>query len=563
MTAPSAPIPLAELAARSSGLLACPAWRDLASHAKGAAQLPLRSLLDSPGRYSRCSLAAGRLRLDFSRQRILDETLPMLVELATERGLADWIAHLFAGSNVNATEGRPALHMALRNRGARVFTAAGVDVMPMVRGELTRVLRLADAVGSGQYQGHTGQRITDVVNIGIGGSDLGLVMAVEALRPFRNRAIRMHFVSNIDGTQLADALEGLVASQTLFIICSKSFTTLETQLNAEAARRWVLESLPEAAVARHFVAVSVNDVAMDRFGIAPGNRFRIWDWVGGRYSLWSSVGLAIAIAIGSVNFEALLNGAFEIDEHFRSAPLTGNLPVVLGLLGVWNQNLLGMTSHAVLPYTQRLHRFPAFLQQLEMESNGKGVTRDGKLVEWPTGTLVWGEPGSNAQHAFAQLLHQGTAAFSTDFVAPVRATPGGSAAQHLAGLANMLAQAEAFARGRTEAEVRLELQTAGIADDQARRLAPHKVHRGDHPSTVILLDALDPAGLGALVALYEHKVFVQSVVWGINPFDQWGVELGKTMAGRLSAALATEAGRAALPGIANEIVKGLAADTRR
>ena len=548
-----APVPLEELEARSAQLRSCPAWRELTDQASVIGAIALRELLDRPGRYERYSQAAARLRLDFSRQLLDDETLPALIRLAEQRSLADWIAHLFAGHRVNATEARPALHMALRNRSDRPVLAEGDDVMPAVTSELGRALRLADAVGGGDYRGFAGKPITDVVNIGIGGSDLGLVMAVEALRPYHNPAIRTHFVSNIDGTQLTDALETLDPAQTLFIICSKSFTTLETQLNAEAARLWVLKHLPQAALARHFLAVSVNDPAMDRFGIAPENRFRIWDWVGGRYSLWSTVGLAIAMALGSVNFRALLDGAFDLDEHFRHAPLATNLPVLLGLIGIWNQNFLGLTSHAILPYTQRLHRLPAFLQQLEMESNGKSVTRDGQPVAWKTGSVIWGEPGSNAQHAFFQLLHQGNATFAADFIAPAQAA-GGPGSQHLAGLANMLAQAEAFARGRTEDEVLAELRAAGVPESRARQLAPHKVHPGNHPSSVILLDALDPGGLGALIALYEHKVFVQSVIWGINAFDQWGVELGKGLAQNMSRALAGDPGSGSLPGIAADIL---------
>jgi glucose-6-phosphate isomerase len=442
--------------------------------------------------------------------------------------------------------------MALRKSANDPVIVDGTDVMPLVRKELARVLELADALGSGDYKGQTGEAISNVVNIGIGGSDLGLVMVTEALRAFRNPRLRVHCVSNIDGTQLADVLDTVTPERTLFIICSKSFTTLETQLNADAARRWLLEGLPESAVAKHFVAVSVNDRAMDRFGIASDKRFRIWDWVGGRYSLWSAVGLLIAIALGSEAFRALLAGAEELDEHFRNAPLDRNLPVLLGLIGVWNQNFLGTTSHAVLPYTQRLYRFSAFLQQLEMESNGKSVTRDGRPVEWTTGSIIWGEPGSNAQHAFFQLLHQGNAQFSADFIAPV-APPGRFADQHLAGLANMLAQAEAFARGRSEQEVRDELAASGMPPVEIGRLAPHRVHAGNHPSSVILLERLDPRSLGFLIALYEHKVFVQSVIWGINCFDQWGVELGKILAKRMGDSLAGNRPVSGMPGLAEAI----------
>jgi glucose-6-phosphate isomerase len=555
MTGAPAPLSLAELERRSPALRDCAAWQALESHARAAAAVPLARLLDEPGRHDRHARAAAGIHLDFSRQRLLDDTLPLLAALAAERNLGDWIAHLFAGADVNGTEARPALHVALRRGEGGPLAVRGVDVMPAVRAELGRFLAVAAEIGSGRWAGHGGQPVTDVVNIGIGGSDLGLVMAVEALRPHATGAVRLHFVSNIDGTQLHDALGGLDPARTLFIVCSKSFTTLETQLNADAARRWLVARLPEQAVGRHFLAVSVNDAAMDRFGIAPANRFRIWDWVGGRYSLWSSVGLAIAIAVGRPNFEELLAGAAAMDEHFRTAPVVDNLPAILGLLGVWNQNFLGATSHAVLPYTQRLHRFPAFLQQLEMESNGKGVTRDGTAAAWPTGSLVWGEPGSNAQHAFFQLLHQGTARFSADFVAPACSERAESPDQHLAGLANMLAQAEALARGRTEAEVVAELTARGVTGDAARRLAPHRRHPGNHPSTVVLFDRLDPRRLGALVALYEHKVFVQAVIWGINPFDQWGVELGKTLAGSMGAALADPARAASLTGAAAEILR--------
>jgi glucose-6-phosphate isomerase len=362
-------------------------------------------------------------------------------------------------------------------------------------------------------------------------------MGLEALRPHCNRRIRTHCVSNIDGVQLADVLGVAAPERTLFIICSKSFTTQETQLNAEAARRWLLERLPAAAVGRHFLAISVNDAAMDRFGIAREHRFRIWDWVGGRYSLWSSVGMILAIALGSAGFRELLRGASELDLHFRDTPAGQNLPVLLALMDVWNQNFMGIRSRAVLPYAARLGRLPAFLQQLEMESLGKSVARDGSAVAWDTGTVVWGEAGSNAQHAFFQLLHQGTALFAADFVAPA-AGEGPTAAQHLAGLANLLAQAEAFARGRTREEVERELTSAGIAAQEIARLAPPKLHPGNHPSTIVLIEKLDPRSLGWLIALYEHKVFVLSVIWGINPFDQWGVELGKVMARQMDDVLA-------------------------
>ncbi|MCC7258685.1 MAG: glucose-6-phosphate isomerase [Gammaproteobacteria bacterium] len=549
------PVPLPVLEARSAALTGCPAWRTLQQAAAGIGRARLGTLLDAPDRYPAFSRTAAGLHLDFSRQRLDAAALGCLLDLAGERNLADWIAHLFAGADVNGTEHRPALHVALRSRDTRPLRVGGTDIRELVSRELARSLELAARVAEGRYLGHGGQPVTDVVNIGIGGSDLGLVMVTQALAPFRTGAVRSHFVANIDGTELADLLDRLDPARTLFIVCSKSFTTLETQLNAEAARRWLLRSLPESALARHVVAISVNAAAMDRFGIAAANRFAIWDWVGGRYSLWSSVGLAIAMAIGPVHFRALLDGAAGLDEHFASAPFAGNLPVLLGLLGVWNQNFLGVGSHAVLPYSQRLARLPAFLQQLEMESNGKGVTRSGEPVGWSTGTIVWGEAGSNAQHAFFQLLHQGTQSFSADFVAPAAAA-GGPPGQHRAALANMLAQAEALARGRTAATALTELLAGGMPEAEARTLAGHKVHPGDHPSSIILLEQLDPRGLGALVALYEHKVFVQAVIWGINPFDQWGVELGKDLARRMAAGLDDGAGGPGLPGIAARLVAG-------
>ncbi len=517
---------------QSSELTGLPAWKELEKHLQQMSSVHLRTLLEEPDRYNRLSRETDRFVLDFSRQRITGTTIDLLLRLARDRQLEQWIDALFTGAPVNNTESRPALHMALRSQSDDPVLVEGQDVMPLVRQERHRMLKFAAAVRSGAYTGHTGSNITDVVNIGIGGSDLGLVMVDAALSDFRSQDIRTHFVSNIDGTQLADVLQQVNPETTLFIICSKSFTTLETRLNAESAREWLLTHLSADAVGRHFVAISVNDSAMDTFGIDQDNRFMIWDWVGGRYSLWSSVGLVIAIGIGPDHFEALLAGAAELDEHFRETRFEDNLPVLLGLLGVWNRNFLGMTSHAVLPYDHRLSRFPAFLQQLAMESLGKGVTRGGKPVGYSTGTVIWGEAGSNAQHSFFQLLHQGTAQFSADFIAPVRASSE-YADQHQQGLANMLAQAEAFALG----------QSAGEVD-------AHRVYPGNHPSSILLFERLDPRALGYLIALYEHRVFVQSVIWGINPFDQWGVELGKSMAVEMHRALMADG---EIDGIAEKI----------
>jgi glucose-6-phosphate isomerase len=391
-------------------------------------------------------------------------------------------------------------------------------------------------VHEGRVLGCKGDRYTDIVNIGIGGSDLGIVMATEALGRYRDRAIRLHCVSNIDGVELSEVMERVNPATTLFVLCSKTFTTLETLSNANSAREWLAAELGEAAVGRHFVAVSTNHAAMDAFGIAPHARFTMWDWVGGRYSLWSAVGLSIALALGMEPFELLLQGGHDMDEHFRTVPLERNLPVLMGLIGVWNGNFLGHDSLAVLPYDRRLHRFPAYLQQLEMESNGKSVTRDGHPVGYATGPVVWGEPGNNAQHSFFQLLHQGTARVALDFIAPVN----GSSRfqhQHELGLANCLAQAEAFAFGQTELQVRADLAGKGLPEAEIARLEPHKVHVGNRPSSLILFPRLGPRTLGRLIAWYEHKVFVQSVIWDVNPFDQWGVELGKKLAGSMAPAV--------------------------
>jgi glucose-6-phosphate isomerase len=527
-------------------LLQASAWKALQEHSTSLSGTHLRDLLDQPGRFDAFSRQHGECLLDFSRNRLITDTLKLLIALASEREVPRHIRSLFGGEVVNVTENRPAQHMALRGPASPPLLVNGTDIRLEVEVERERMLDLADAIRLGELRGATGARIRHVVNIGIGGSDLGLVMAIEALHEYRTPDVQIHYVSNVDGTQLADVLARAPAAETLFIICSKTFVTWETALNANAARTWFIGQLGEAAVARHFVAVSVNAPAMDKFGIAEEHRFRLWDWVGGRYSLWSSIGLAIAIAIGSEHFRELLAGGRDLDEHFRTAPLADNLPVLLALIAVWNQNLQGTTSQAILPYDGRLHRFAAYLQQLEMESNGKGVTREGQPVQWSTGTVIWGEPGSNAQHSFFQLLHQGTANFAADFIAPVEGSSP-YADQHLVGLANLLAQAEAFARGYTLEAARAELTAKGRTPADVARLAPHKVHPGDHPCNILLLKRLDPHGLGFLIALYEQKVFVQSCIWGINPFDQWGVELGKGMAVGIHDALQSPAGEGLPP----------------
>ncbi len=526
---------------------ALPAWQALQAHAAGLESAHLRDLFATdPARFDALHVESLELLFDYSRQRLTRRTIELLVELAHACRLEERIAALFAGEPVNVTEHRAAMHMALRNRSGRPMAVEGRDVMPLVRRELERIAEFVTGVHEGRITGHRGARYTDVVNIGIGGSDLGIVMATEALARYRNRAIRLHCVSNVDGAGLSDVLEQVDPGTTLFVVCSKTFTTQETLSNARTAREWLVEALGEEAVGRQFVAVSTNAAAMDAFGIAAERRFTMWDWVGGRYSLWSAVGLSIALALGMGPFEELLAGGHDMDEHFRSAPLAANLPVLMGLIGVWNTNFLGATSHAVLPYDSRLHRFPAYLQQLEMESNGKSVTLDGLAVDYPTGTIIWGEPGNNAQHSFFQLLHQGTARCSMDFLAPVNASSRFQKQQNLA-LANCFAQAEAFAFGQTLAQVRADLQASGASAQDIERLAPHKVHAGNRPCSLILFPRLTPRTLGRLVAWYEHKVYVQSVIWDVNPFDQWGVELGKKLAATLVPAVESGAATAQLP----------------
>jgi glucose-6-phosphate isomerase len=514
-----------------------PAWKDLKAHAADVEIRHLRQLFhDDPRRVERLSVTELDFRYDFTRQRLTANTIGLLLQLARACNLEERIQALFAGETVNNTERRAAMHMALRNRSERPVPIGGKDVMPDVRAELEKMREFVTGVHEGRITGAKGARFTDVVNIGIGGSDLGIVMATEALGRYRNRGMRLHCVSNIDGVELSEVMQQVNPATTLFVICSKTFTTLETLSNANAARAWLIGELGEAAVAKHFVAVSTNHKAMDAFGIAPEARFTMWDWVGGRYSLWSAVGLSIALALGMSLFELVLAGGHDMDEHFRTVPLERNLPVLMGLIGVWNGNFLGHDSLAVLPYDRRLHRFSAYLQQLEMESNGKSVTREGNAIGYSTGAIVWGEPGNNAQHSFFQLLHQGTARVAMDFIAPVHASSRFQD-QHDLALANCFAQAEAFAFGQTELQVRDDLAAKGTAAEEIERLLPHKVHVGNRPSSLILFPRLGPRTLGRLIAWYEHKVFVQSVIWDVNPFDQWGVELGKKLAGSMAPAV--------------------------
>ena len=517
-------------------------WRALAGHRAAMDGVHLRDLFDAdPGRFGRFSRRLDDVLVDFSKHRITDETLELLVALADEADVPGWIRRMFDGERINVTEDRAVLHTALRNRSDRAVRVDGEDVMPGVRAVLGKMRSFTDGVRSGQWTGHTERRISDVVNIGIGGSDLGPVMVTEALRPYWQEGLAVHFVSNVDGTQIAETLRRLDPATTLFIVASKTLTTQETLTNAHTARAWLVDGLgTDAAVARHFVALSTNRAEVVRFGIDPENMFEFWDWVGGRYSLWSAIGLSIACVVGMDRFEALLQGAHDVDEHFRTAPPKENIPVLMALLGVWYHNYWGAESHAILPYDQSLHRFAAYLQQGDMESNGKRVDRAGRTIDgYTTGPVIWGEPGTNGQHAFFQLLHQGTRLVPADFLAPARSHhPLGD--HHRILLANFFAQTEALMRGRTEAEARAELEARGLAPEAVDRLAPHKTFPGNRPTTSILFQHLDPRTLGRLIALYEHKIFVQGILWDVNSFDQWGVELGKQLAGAILPELADD-----------------------
>ena len=509
-------------------------WTRLEAHRDEIRRAHLRDLFARDARrFERFSALRGDLLVDYSKQLITDETLTLLRALARERGVQALRDRMFAGEAINSTEGRAVLHIALRNRSTRPIHVSGRDVMPDVRAALDRMRAFSEAVRSGAWTGYTGLRISDVVNIGIGGSDLGPAMVTEALTPYGREGPRLHFVSNVDATHLVETLRDLSPATTLFTVASKTFTTQETMANARSARQWFLDAAQhEAHVARHFVAISTNTREVQSFGIAPENMFVFWDWVGGRYSLWSSIGLPIAISIGFERFEQLLEGAFSVDEEFRQAPIEQNLPVTLGLIGIWNTNFLGAESHAVLPYDQYLRRLPAFLQQLDMESNGKRVDRDGRPVASVTGPIVWGEPGTNGQHAFYQLIHQGTRLVPCDFLIAAQ-SHNELGEHHPLLIANCLAQAEALAMGKTEEEARAELVRQRLEPDAVERLVPHKVFPGNRPSTTFAYRRLDPRTLGQLLALYEHRVFVMGAIWNINSFDQWGVELGKQLANRI------------------------------
>lgn len=507
-------------------------WREL-QKLKSENNIDLRQLFQqNPSRGTAYARQAGGVYLDFSKNLVTDEILEHLYALARNCRVEERRDAMFAGEKINTTENRAVLHTALRNLSDRPVILNGQDVMPAVRKALKHMQRFSTEIRDGSWLGHTGKPIRNIINIGIGGSDLGPVMVTEALKYYSQRDLRLFFVSNIDGTHLAETLLGLDPAETLFVIASKTFTTDETLVNATSAKRWLLESLgDESAVRRHFVALSTNEEAVGKFGIDPKNMFIFWDWVGGRYSLTSSIGLSIMIAIGPENFDALLQGFYAMDEHFRNTSIEDNLPVIMALIGLWNTNFLGAEAEAILPYDQYLHRFPAYFQQGNMESNGKCVRRDGKAVDYNTGPIIWGEPGTNGQHAFYQLLHQGSLLIPCDFIGFAQSlnNPDGLGTHHQKLTANMFAQSQALAFGKTADEVRNEgVPTA---------LVPHKTFPGNRPSNTLLLPKLTPNTLGQLIALYEHKIFVQGVIWGIDSFDQWGVELGKVLAQDIYAAL--------------------------
>jgi glucose-6-phosphate isomerase len=506
-------------------------WKKLTDHFEQIKTVHMRDLFAAdPRRFENFSLRFGDMLVDYSKNRITGETMSLLFALTEEIRLKEAVDSMFSGQKINQTEDRAVLHVALRNRSNDPIQVDGADVMPQVNAVLEKMQRFADRINSGKWKGYTGKAVCDIVNIGIGGSDLGPVMATECLKPYARPNISVHFVSNIDGTHIVETLKGLDPETTLFMIASKTFTTQETMTNAHTAKKWFLEKAGDPAhVAKHFVALSTNSEKVRAFGIDEQNMFEFWDWVGGRYSLWSAIGLSIACYVGFDNFTDLLQGAHEMDLHFREAPFEKNIPVILALIGIWYVNFFGAETEVILPYDQYMHRFPAYFQQGNMESNGKSTDRSAQRISYRTGPIIWGEPGTNGQHAFYQLLHQGTRIIPADFLAPaVSHNPVGD--HHLILLSNFFAQTEALMNGRFESEVRAELKASGKSDAEIKRLAPHKVFDGNRPTNSILFKQMTPRALGRLIAMYEHKIFVQGVVWNIFSFDQWGVELGKQLA---------------------------------
>ena len=506
------------------------AWSKLVALSQKHQNLSIVELFDQKDRFERYSRSLEDILVDFSKNRIPDEVFEALLQLAQETALSQAIESMFTGQAINQTENRAVLHTSLRNRSNTPVYVDGQDVMPEVNQVLSQMKAFATQIHQGTWLGYTGKPITALVNIGIGGSDLGPVMVTEALKAYQSPKLKLHFVSNVDGTHIAETLKEVDPETTLFFIASKTFTTQETMTNAHSARTWFLEhAQDEKAIAKHFVALSTNSESVRAFGIDPQNMFAFWDWVGGRYSLWSAIGLPIACAIGFDRFEELLSGAHSMDVHFRTSPLDQNIPVILALVGIWNTNFLGASSEAILPYDQYLHRFAAYFQQGNMESNGKYVGRDGKKVNYPTGPIIWGEPGTNGQHAFYQLIHQGTHLIPCDFIAPARShNPIGD--HHVKLLSNFFAQTEALMKGKSLPEVVAEMRKAGKSEEEIQRIAPHRVFEGNRPTNSILVKQITPYTLGQLVALYEHKIAAQGIIWNIFSFDQWGVELGKVLA---------------------------------
>ena len=515
-------------------LINSPAWTALEKHREEIQNLHMRDLFaQDPQRFAKFSLNFNTILFDFSKNRITEKTFALLLNLAQQVQLRSYIEAMFQGEKINLTEGRAVLHVALRNRSNTPIYVDGQDVMPEVNRVLDKMRRFTEAVRSGDWKGFTGKPITDIVNIGIGGSDLGPKMVCQALKPYGKWNLKVHFVSNIDGTDIVETLKELNPETTLFLIASKSFTTQETMTNAHSARQWFLDaSQDERTIEKHFVAMSTNLDLVAKFGIDPQNMFEFWDWVGGRYSLWSAIGLSIALYIGMERFESLLEGAHKVDQHFRSSPFERNIPVIMGLLGVWYNNFLGTQSHAILPYDQYLLYFPAYFQQGDMESNGKSVTRRGEPVDVTTGPIIWGQPGTNGQHAFYQLIHQGTKLVPCDFLAAVEShNPLGQ--HHSILLSNYLAQTEAMMKGRTPEEARAALVNQGYSGEKLTLLTAAKTFPGNHPTNSFLYPKLTPEILGSLIALYEHKIFTQGIIWNINSFDQMGVELGKQLAKKI------------------------------
>lgn len=518
-----------------------PAWQQLQAHYHEIKEKQLRDMFrEDTNRFEKLSVQKGDILFDYSKNIITDKTLELLLQLANDCKLKDAINAMFAGDKINATEGRAVLHTALRNFSKEPVFAEGSDVMPLVRKVLKKMKSFCAAVHTGKHRGYTNKRIKYIVNIGIGGSDLGPLMVTEALKPYTVDDIETFFVSNVDGTHIAETLKKINPERTLFLIASKTFTTQETMTNAHTAREWFLKKAKnEKHIAKHFVALSTNETEVVKFGIDKNNMFEFWDWVGGRYSLWSAIGLSIALTIGYKNFEQLLKGAHDTDKHFRDTSFEKNVPVLMALIGLWYTNFFGTQSEAILPYDQYLHRFAAYFQQGNMESNGKSIDRNGEAVEYATGPIIWGEPGTNGQHAFYQLIHQGTPLIPCDFIAPAQThNPIGD--HHVKLLSNFFAQTEALMNGKTEEEAGKELEKAGLSNEDITRLLPYKVFTGNRPTNSFLIKKITPYTLGELIALYEHKIFVQGILWNIYSFDQWGVELGKQLANKILPELLTK-----------------------